>query len=82
MYQMIRNQRGELGWLDHPFTGQEQLAIGKKVGCGVGLEGMGLLDLATAARDVHPGLADFHAGKLGGGLFQDRVVGLAGLTGG
>ena len=79
--QVIRNQRGEFGRLHHPFAGQEQLAIGKEVRRGVGLEGVALLNLAAAAWDMHLGLADFHVGKLGGGLFQDRVVGLAGLTG-
>ena len=81
LYQMIRNQRGEFVRLHHPFTGQEQLAIGKEVRRGVGLEGVALLNLAAAARDVHLGLADFHVWELGGCLFQDRVVGLAGLTG-
>ena len=52
------------------------------MGCGVGLEGVALLNLAAAARDMHLGLADFHVGKLGGGLYQDRVVSNAGLAGG
>ena len=81
LYQMIQNQCGEFSRLHHPFTGQEQLAIGKEVGCGVGLEGVALLNLAAAAWDVHFGLADFHVWKFGGGLFQDRVVGLAEFTG-
>src|SRR3970040_1009143 len=55
--------------------------IGKEVGCGVSLEGVALLNLAATAWDMHLGLAEFHVGKLGGGLFQDRVVGFAGLTG-
>ena len=80
-YKMIRNQGGKFGWLHHPFTGQEQLAVGKEVGCGVGLEGVALLNLAAAAWDMHLGLADFYAGKFGGGLYQDRVVGHAGFTG-
>ena len=50
LYQMIRDQRGEFGRLHHPFTGQEQLAIGKEVRRGVGLEGVALLNLAAAAR--------------------------------
>ena len=49
---------------------------------GIGLEGVALLNLAAAARDMHLGLADFHVGKLGGGFYQDRVVGDAGLAGG
>jgi len=53
----------------------------KEVGRGVGLEGMAFLNLAEAVRDIHLGFADFYAGKLGGSLFQDRIVGLAGLTG-
>jgi hypothetical protein len=81
LYQMIRNQGGELGWLHYSFTGEEQLAVRKEVRRRVGLEGVGLLDLAASAWDMHLGLADFHVRKLGGGLFQDRVVGLAGFTG-
>ena len=49
---------------------------------GVGLESVALLNFAAATRDMHLGLADFHVGKLGGGLFQDWVVGLAGFAGG
>ena len=79
--QMIRNQGSEFGWLHDPFTGEEQLAVGEKVCGGVGLECVALFDLAAAAGDMHLGLADFYAGKLGGGLLQDRVVGFAGLTG-
>ena len=78
---MIRNQGGEFGWLYHPFAGEEQLAIGEEMRRGVGLEGVALLNLAAAAWDVHLGLADFHVGKLGGGLYQDRVVGKAGFAG-
>ena len=77
---MIRNQRGKFSWLHHPFTGQEQLAVGKEVGCGVGLEGVALLNLAAAAWDMHFGLADFYAGKFGGGFFQCGVVLFAGPT--
>ena len=40
---------------------------------GVGLEGVALLDLAAAARNMHLGFADFDVGKLSGGLFQDGV---------
>ena len=78
---MIRNQCGEFGRLDDAFAREEQLAVGKEVGCGVGLEGVALLNLAAAAWDMHLGLADFHVGKLGSRLFQDRVVGLAGRAG-
>ena len=55
--------------------------MGEEVCGGVGFEGVALLNLATAAWDMHLGLPDFHIGKLGSRLFQDRVVGLAGLTG-
>ncbi len=78
---MIRNQGGEFSRLYHPFTGKEQLAIGKEVRCGVGLEGVAFLNLAAAARDMPLGLADLPLGKLGGSLYQDRVGGQAGLTG-
>lgn len=81
LQQMIRNQSGKFGGLHHPFTGQEQCAIGKEVSRGVGFECVGLLDFATAAWDMHLGFADFHTGKLGGDFFEDRVVGLTGLTG-
>jgi hypothetical protein len=80
--QVIRNQRGEFGWFHHPFAGEEQLAVGKEMRRGIGLEGVALLNLAAAAWDMHLGLADFHVGKLGGGLYQDRVVSNAGLAGG
>ena len=81
LHQMIRNQGSEFGGLHHPFTAQEQCAIRKEVGRGVGFEGVAFLDLATAARDMHLGFADFHIGKLRRDFFEDRVVGLAGLTG-
>ncbi len=78
---MIRNQRGEFGRLDDAFAHEQQLAAGKEVRRGVGLEGVALLDFAAAAWDMHFGLADFHAGKLGGGFFQCGVVLFAGPTG-
>jgi len=31
---------------------------------------------------MHFGLANFYVEELGGGLFQDQVVGFAGVTGG
>ena len=53
----------------------------KEVRGGVGFEGMALFNLSASARDMHLRFADFHIEKLGGDLFQDWVVGLAGLTG-
>ena len=53
----------------------------KEVRSGVGFEGMALFNLSASARDMHLRFADLYTGKLGGGLFQDWVVGLAGLTG-
>ena len=50
--QVIRNQCGEFSRLHHPLTGQEQLAMGKEVRRGVGLEGVALLNLAAAAWDM------------------------------
>lgn len=79
---MVRNQRGEFNWLYHPFAGEKQFAFGKEVRRGVGLEGIALLDLAAAARDMHLGLADFDVGELGGSLYQDRIIGNAGIAGG
>ena len=78
---MIRDQCGEFSGLHHSFTGQEQFAIGKEMSRGVGFERVALLNLATAAWDMHLGFADFHVRKLGSDCFQDRVVGFAGLTG-
>ena len=78
---MIRDQCSKFSRLDDTFACEQQLAIGKKVRRGVGFEGVALLNLAAAARDMHLGLADFHAWKLAGRLFQDRIVGFAGLTG-
>lgn len=54
----------------------------KKYVAGVGLEGVAFLKLAAAARDMYFGLANFYVEELGGGLFQDQVVGFAGVTGG
>ena len=41
------------------------------MGCGVGLEGVALLDLAAAARDMHLGLPDFHHGVKLAAVFQE-----------
>ncbi len=79
---MIRNRRGKFSWLNDALAGEEQLAIRKDMRRVVGLEGVVFLNLAAARWDVHLSFADFHIGKLGGGLFQDRVVSLAGLAGG
>ena len=49
---------------------------------GVGFEGVALLDLSTAAWDMHFGFADFHVRKLDSDLLQDRIVGFTGLAGG
>ena len=64
-YQMIHNQRGEFVRFHHPFSGQEQLAIGKKVRGGVGFEGVALLNLAAAAWHVHLGrtLSPYNSAK-------------------
>ena len=79
--EIVRNQCGKFGGLDDPLTREEQFAIGKKMCGGIGLERMGLLDLAAAAWDMHFGLADFNIRKVGGGRFEDRIIGFAGLAG-
>src|SRR5262245_3110025 len=48
----------------------------------IGFEGVGLLDLAAAAWDMHFGLPDLNVRKLGSSFFENRIVGLAGLAGG
>lgn len=53
----------------------------KEVRGGVGFEGMALFNLSASARDMHLRFADFYPGKLGGGFFQNWVVGFAGFTG-
>ncbi len=80
--EMIRNEGSEFGRLNHAFARQKQFAVGKEMRRRICLEGVGLLDFAASARDVHFCLADFDVGKFGGDFFEDRIVGLAGLTGG
>ena len=73
---MIRNRRGKFSRLNDALAGEEQLAIRKEMHRGVGLEGVAFLHLAAARWDVNLSFADFHIEKLGGGLFQDRIVSL------
>ena len=45
---------------------EQQLAVGKEVCCGVGLDGGALFNLAPTPWDMDFVLADFHIGKFGG----------------
>lgn len=54
----------------------------EEMGGGVSFKYVGFLDLTASARDMHLGLADFDLRKLCRGRLQNRIVSLAGLTGG
>ena len=49
---------------------------------GVRFKRVGFLDLTTAPRHMHLGLADFDLWELRSGRFKNRIVGLARLAGG
>lgn len=54
----------------------------EEMGGGIRFKRMGFLDLATAARHMHLGLADFDRGEFRGGRFENRIVRQAGFAGG
>jgi hypothetical protein len=55
---VIVDQRSQLLFLDLSFPRQQELALRKEMGGGIGLELMLFLDFAASAWDVHFGLAD------------------------
>ena len=65
-----------------PSRVRSSLPLAKKCVVGYVSKAWDLLDFAASARDVHFCLAHFNVGKFCGDFFEDRIVGLAGLTGG
>ena len=81
-HQVVKNQGGQFFRRNHPFAREQELAVCKEMGSGVGLECMGFFDLSAPAGHMHFGLSDLDLWKFRCGFFQDRIVKFARFAGG